>query len=188
MAVDMSGYVDVASRIAEFRTKCPEGSLQPYNPDEPYRIVEIGSDRFIVYTAACYRTPDDAKPGIGVAQEAYPGKTPYTRGSEIQNAETSAWGRAIVAALQADTRAGVASQEEVRNRQAEREQEVRKAANALRDKALSDDATAESIREVYTEAARRGLYGATVVNETGDEENLRDLLVRLGQSKAGAPS
>jgi hypothetical protein len=37
----------------------------------------------------------------------------------LQNAETAAWGRAIVAALAADTRAGIASQQEVRNRRAE---------------------------------------------------------------------
>ncbi|SDT83845.1 hypothetical protein [Gordonia westfalica] len=35
----------------------------------------------------------------------------------MQNAETAAWGRAIVAALAADTKKGVASSEEVRNRQ-----------------------------------------------------------------------
>jgi hypothetical protein len=119
----LDGYVDVATRIAEFRAAFPDGRLRPVNPDQPYRIETVGNDTFITYTAACYRSPDDPLPGIGTAQEAYPGKTPYTRGSEIQNAETSAWGRAIVAALQADTRKGIASHEEVRNRQAERDEE-----------------------------------------------------------------
>ncbi|GIJ66275.1 hypothetical protein [Virgisporangium ochraceum] len=118
----LGDYVDVASRIAEFRAKHPDGSLQPLNPDQPYRIETIGGDTFVVYAAVAYRTPDDPRPGIGIAQEAYPGKTPYTRGSELQNAETSAWGRAIVATLAADTRRGVASAEEVRNRRAEREE------------------------------------------------------------------
>ena len=45
-----------------------------------------------------------------------PGKTPYTRDSEVMVAETSAWGRAIVAALAGDTKRGVASKEEVLNR------------------------------------------------------------------------
>jgi len=119
----LDGYVDVATRIAEFRAAFPDGRLRPVNPDQPYRIETVGNDTFITYSAACYRAPDDPLPGIGTAQEAYPGKTPYTRGSEIQNAETSAWGRAIVAALQADTRKGIASHEEVRNRQAERDEE-----------------------------------------------------------------
>jgi len=55
-----------------------------------------------------------------MAYEQWPGRTPYTRDSELQNAETSAWGRAIVAVLAADTKRGIASQEEVRNRSAER--------------------------------------------------------------------
>jgi hypothetical protein len=88
--------------------------------DHPYRIEQIGPDTVIVYVAAAYRAPDDLLPGIGTAMEIYPGKTPYTRGSEIQNAETSAWGRAIVAALAADTKKGISSQEEIRNREADR--------------------------------------------------------------------
>ena len=116
------GYNDVAARIVEFREKHPEGSLQPANPAAPYEVRTIGEQTFIVYVAAAYRTPDDQRPGIGVAYEQFPGRTPYTRGSELQNAETSAWGRAIVAALAADTKKGIASAEEVRNRSAEREQ------------------------------------------------------------------
>jgi hypothetical protein len=118
---DLGTYNDVASRIADFREKHPDGSLQPLDPTQPYRIETIGGQTFIVYVAACYRTPDDIRPGIGTAQESYPGRTPYTKGSEVQNAETSAWGRAIVAALAADTRKGIASSEDVRNRQAEQE-------------------------------------------------------------------
>lgn len=115
-------YVDVATRIAEFREKHPEGSLQPADLSVPYRVEVIGDQTLIVVVAAAYRSPDDTKPGIGMAQELFPGKTPYTRGSELQNAETSAWGRAIVAALRADTKRGIASADEVRNRQAERDQ------------------------------------------------------------------
>jgi hypothetical protein len=131
MAFDSKGlddYIDVAQRIAEFRVKHPEGSLQPLNPEHPFEIRELagtGKDgkevrgTFIIYTAAAYRSTDDARPWVGCAYEVFPGRTPYTAGSELQNAETAAWGRAIVAALAADTRAGIASQQEVRNRQAE---------------------------------------------------------------------
>jgi hypothetical protein len=114
-----SDYIDVAARIVEFRTKYPDGSLQPFDPSQPYKIETFGDAVFIVYTAAAYRTPEDVRPGIGIAWEPFPGRTPYTRNSELQNAETSAWGRAIVAALAADTKKGIASAEEVRNRQAE---------------------------------------------------------------------
>jgi hypothetical protein len=110
-------YNDVASRIREFAEKYPEGRLRPVNPDEPFRVVEVVGHTFIAYAAAAYRDPDDALPGVGVAWEPFPGKTNFTRDSELQNAETSAWGRAIVAALAADTHKGIATSEDVRNRQ-----------------------------------------------------------------------
>ncbi len=120
MALDMD-YIDVAARIVDFRTKHPEGSLQPADLTQPFQIVDIGGQQFVVVVAAAYRYPDDPRPGVGMAYETFPGKTNFTRGSELQNAETSAWGRAIVAALAADTKRGIASQEEVRNRRAEQE-------------------------------------------------------------------
>ncbi|WP_405490394.1 hypothetical protein [Nocardia sp. NBC_00511] len=111
-------YVEVAERIRDFRQQYPNGALRPVDPATPYRIETIGDKTFIVYTAAAYRTADDVLPGIGVAWEAFPGKTSFTRDSELMNAETSAWGRAIVAALAADTKRGVASADEVRARTA----------------------------------------------------------------------
>ena len=119
----LADYVDVPARITAFRAKHPEGSLQPLDPAQPYKLESIGDRTFIVVVAAAYRTPDDQRPGIGMAYEQFPGRTPYTRDSELQNAETSAWGRAIVAALAADTKRSVASREEVENRQADREWE-----------------------------------------------------------------
>jgi hypothetical protein len=114
--VDLDGYNTVAERIAEFRAKHPEGSLRPADMLQPYEVREIAGETVIVVVAAAYRTPDDPAPGIGMASEYYPGRTAFTRGSELMNAETSAWGRAIVAVLAADTQKGVASREEVRNR------------------------------------------------------------------------
>lgn len=114
-------YNTVPERIAEFRTKHPEGSLQPVNPAEPFQVVTIGNLTFIAYAAAAYRTPDDPRPGIGVAYEPFPGPTAFTRNSELQNAETSAWGRAIVAAGAADAKKGVATAEDIAVRLAERD-------------------------------------------------------------------
>lgn len=118
MAIELNGYVDVAERIRQLREKHPEAVLRPYNPDEPFKVMNIGNREFIVYTAVCYRTPDDPMPAIAVAAEPAVGKTNFTRDSEVMNAETSAWGRAIVAALAADTQK-VASLDEVRNRRAD---------------------------------------------------------------------
>jgi hypothetical protein len=110
-------YIDVAARIVEFRTKHPEGSLQQASLE----FREVAGKWWVIYTAAAYRAPDDERPGIGTAWEPVPGKTAFTRDSELQNAETAAWGRAIVAALAADTKRGVASAQEVRNRRADQD-------------------------------------------------------------------
>jgi hypothetical protein len=103
----LDDYVDVAERISEFAKKYPDGSLQ----SELRRL-----DDGWLCKAKAYRTPNDLRPGIGHAFEPAPGKTPYTRDSEAMNAETSAWGRAIVA-LGFQTKK-IASRNEVRNRQA----------------------------------------------------------------------
>jgi hypothetical protein len=105
-------YVDVAERIRTFHDRYPDGTLQPADPAHPVELLRIGDDVFLVFTAAAYRTPDDPRPGMGTAWEAYPGRTPYTRGSELQNAETSAWGRAI-ASLGIATRRGIATAQDV---------------------------------------------------------------------------
>ena len=128
----LDDYVDVATRIAQFRDQHPDGHLAalPAPDGRLYELRQIeGWDKngdllngtFVIVTAAAYRSATDESPGIGMAWEIFPGRTPYTRGSELMNAETSAWGRAIIAALAADSRAGIASREEVRNRQAERD-------------------------------------------------------------------
>ena len=129
-AKGLDDYIDVAQRIADFRESHPSGYLQPLDPAQPWQQATVtGYDKdgrevtqtFIVYVAAAYREPGDEHPGVGCAWEVFPGRTPYTRGSELMNAETSAWGRAIVACLASDSKRGVASREEVRNRAAERD-------------------------------------------------------------------
>lgn len=97
-------YVTVNERIAAFIAKYPEGSLQS-------ELLELTDSRVVIRGLA-YRTPDDPRPGIGISSLTIPGSTPYTRGSEIENAETSAWGRAL-AALGFEVKRGVASAEEV---------------------------------------------------------------------------
>jgi len=111
--------VPVAERILSFRERFPEGTLRPADPSQPFRLVEVNGETFLAYTAAAYRTPDDPAPGIGCAWEPVPGKTNFTRNSELQNAESSAWGRAIIAVGAADAKKGIASSEDVRNRRAE---------------------------------------------------------------------
>lgn len=100
-----SGYIEVKDRIIAFYEKHPEGSLQS-------EIVEFG-ENIVVVKAYAYRTPDDPRPGIGHSQMPMPGKTSFTRDSEVENAETSAWGRAI-AALGFEVKRAVATADEIR--------------------------------------------------------------------------
>jgi hypothetical protein len=111
----LDDYVDVAERIRIFRDRFPEGTLQPLDPSAPFQIVEVAGQTFIQYTAVAYRSPNDQLPGIAVSWEPFPGKTSFTAGSELMNAETAAWGRAIIAALVADSKK-IASLDEVRAR------------------------------------------------------------------------
>jgi hypothetical protein len=109
MTIDLSGYVDVAERIRIFKEKFPEGSLQSE------LTLTNGASPGWLCKAYAFRSGTDERPGIGHAFEPIPGKTPYTRDSEAMNAETSAWGRAIVA-LGFETKK-IASKEEVRARE-----------------------------------------------------------------------
>lgn len=105
----MNDYVDVSERIRMFRERYPNGSLQQVS----LQFVDVAGKSWVVYTAAAYRTPDDITPGHGTAWEPVPGKSNFTRDSEVMNVETSAWGRAIIAVLVADGGKRIASRQEV---------------------------------------------------------------------------
>jgi hypothetical protein len=191
-APDLSGYVTVAERIAQFREKYPDGCLRPVDPLHPIEVRDIAGKTFIIYAAAAYRDRDDTLPGIGVAGEPFPGTTSFTRNSEIQNAETSAWGRAIIAVLAADTNSGIASAEEVRNRQDERQEPPRrpavtrtqgpayKNAQELIDHAARAT-TPEGVRADYKAAASAGWLKESVAHpETAEKLSAESFLTSRG--------
>lgn len=152
-------YVDVAERIRQFREQYPEGSLGVAEPDNPFRVVTIGSQAYIAVVAVARRTPDDPAPGIGMAWEVVPGLTPYTKNSELMNAETSAWGRAIIAVGAADAKR-IASAEEVRNRQAERPTAAERVADApafVPPPAGTEKATDKQTKAIYAILMSRGV-------------------------------
>ena len=97
MSFAMDDYVDVAGRIKRVKEMYPEAVFRPANPLEPFKIIEVAGITYIAYTAALYRDPFDPCPAIACAWEEVPGRTPYTKGSELMNAETSAWGRCAIA-------------------------------------------------------------------------------------------
>lgn len=117
---NLDDYVDVAERLRLFHEKYPEGSLQPANILEPYRIEEIAGEVRLTYVALAFRNPEDPRPSVGVAWEPIPGRTPFTKGSEVMVAETSAWGRAI-AGLGIATKRSIASRQEVATAEARRQ-------------------------------------------------------------------
>lgn len=136
-----TNYNEVADRIREFRKKFPNGSLQQVD----LKFIDFAGKSWVVYTAAAYRSPDDERPGIGTAWEPVPGLTPFTKNSEVMVAETSAWGRAMVAALAVDAQNRVASADEVLNRP--KDEMVR---DWLTELASTEDI--EGLRQLYNEA------------------------------------
>ncbi len=139
-------YIDVATRIVEFRKAWPQGNLAQVNLEF---LKDFGGKDWVVYTAAAYRSPEDNNPGIGTAWEPVPGPTRFTKDSEVQNAETAAWGRAMVAALAVDTKKGIASSEEVRNRQVEMRDFVAEAAKAK---------DVDELRRIFNEARQSNVH------------------------------
>ena len=108
MSFNLDGYIDVAERIRMAKEMYPDFSLQC-----EWRFVEMPDGSVAIAAKAyAYRYPNDPNPGIGNVTEPYPGKTQFTRGSEVMNAESSAWGRSLVALGIGATK--IASADEVR--------------------------------------------------------------------------
>ena len=180
-------YQTVPERIALFREKYPHGSLGCLDDAEPYRIETIGERAFIVVTAAAYRTSDDQRPGIGLAWCPFPGTDMYTKDSELMNAQTSAWGRAIVAVLAADAKK-IASHEEVRVAEAQRTAPQAPSAATANGTAVRQEEAPQSTDPTAE------LYNAAVVDEAlrlmkapmTTYEELRDVWQVLSQARLGA--
>ena len=113
-------YIDVAERLRAWYEAYPNGRV------ETEIVTALSSDARIVVKAYAYRGDSVARgaiegeviistespAGIGHSAMNIPGATPYTRGSELENCETSAVGRALVMAGLPSKR--VASTDEIR--------------------------------------------------------------------------
>ena len=151
-------YIEVKDRIQMFKQEFPEGCLQG-----SWEFIEAQGDTLIVYTARAYRHHDDNRPGIGTASEPFPGKTNFTRGSELANAETSAWGRALVA-LGIAAHKGIASAQDVRKSRAENQDLIQlppagasSESGRAKDVAPAASLTASDRRKVLGMATERAL-------------------------------
>lgn len=127
---NLDDYVTVAERVEQFYAKFPDGSLQA-------EVLELNESR-VVMRASAYRNPDDPRPAIAHSMLTIPGKTPYTRDSEVENAETSAIGRAI-ALLGFEVKKSLASRNELEAKGATSEARDGLVGTVVKQKAMTTD-------------------------------------------------
>lgn len=107
---DLSNYVEVADRLREWYEKNPSARIVTTIVDQ--------SEKRVTVKAEVFRKADDVlAAGVGHSALSIPGTTPYTKGAELENAETSAIGRALVAAGLPSKK--IASADEVRAKRSE---------------------------------------------------------------------
>jgi hypothetical protein len=154
MGWNVDDYVDVAERLKLFKEKYPEGSLQQVRLD----FIDFAGKSWVVYTAAAYRSPEDITPGHGTAWEPVPGTSSFKRDSEVMNAETSAWGRALSAVLGTSTKR-IATRNEIPQKSPVRPVEDFMAESHL----AYEKADLEALRGIYKRAkAVRGISPETL--------------------------
>lgn len=112
MSFDLSDYVPANERILEFYRRFPDGAIATTSP-----VAVPGRADLLMVQAIVYRSPDDRVPTTAWATEFMEGKTPYTKGREVENASTSAIGRAL-GYLGIGIKGGLASADEVREQRA----------------------------------------------------------------------
>jgi hypothetical protein len=117
--MDLSNYVDVATRLKMGLEKWPDLRIQETGRE----LLEAGDKVYLVCTVTVWRTADDTHPSIASAWEPIPGLTPYTKNSELMVGYTSALGRAL-GYMGIGVTGSLASANEVANRPKERPSEA----------------------------------------------------------------
>jgi hypothetical protein len=115
--VDLDGYVQVKDRIRLFYEAHPDGRLVTAEVKWPHPDDDV---QRVAVKALAYRTADDPQPAVGWSWMVVPGATNFTRGSELENTETSAWGRAI-GSLGIGIDKSIASTDEVKSKESDSE-------------------------------------------------------------------
>ena len=90
-AFNLGDYVDVPTRLAEALKRWPDLRIQETKPI----IVIVDNQQYVEICCYVWRDAADQKPSIAYCWEPIPGRTPYTKGSEMMNASTSCLGRAL---------------------------------------------------------------------------------------------
>jgi len=90
-AFNLGDYVDVPTRLAEALKRWPNLRIQETKPI----IVVVDNQQYVEISCTVWRDETDLLPMIAYCWEPIPGRTPYTKGSEMMNASTSCLGRAL---------------------------------------------------------------------------------------------
>jgi len=173
VAFDLNNYVDVPTRLTLALAKYPD--LRVQETDQQIVTMPDGST-FIRCTVTVWRDPLDTLPGVASAAEPYPGKTPYTKNSELMVGMTSALGRCLgymgFGLAGADGKKSMASRNEVQARQPETHVNDRGDVTTItRLHKVSDNVTT-----VLASAKQKGFIRALA---NGKELNAADMLVAM---------
>ncbi len=163
MAFDMSDYVEVKDRIRKFHEDYPEGVI--------WTSIEELTETRVTMTAYVMKTPDDVRPFSDSSFLNIPGNTSFTKGSELENASTSAVGRAL-AYMGYEVKKSIASKEEVAMKQ-EPAKKPRGRPSEKSKRALEKEAIAQGAVPIcpehgdtlkYSEKSGTGKWGHVLAN------------------------
>lgn len=151
--MDLGDYVEVKDRLAQALKQWPDMRVIETAPT----LLEVGDRLFLVCRVEVFRTPDDTRPLVAQAWEPLPGRTPYTRDSELMVGMTSALGRALGYAGFGITKS-IASANEVKNRLTESPRIDANAAGGTRGAWNPENAASEKQkRAIYVICKKKGI-------------------------------
>lgn len=110
--MNLDNYVDVATRLKLALEKYPNLRVS----ERGHEIATFGDTTVLICSVCVWRDVDDEYPVIASASEPLPGRTPYTRNSELMVGMTSALGRAL-GYMGVGINSSIASRNEVEARQ-----------------------------------------------------------------------
>lgn len=151
--MDLGDYIEVKDRLRMALERYPDLTVVERTP----YTMEFGDKTFLVCTVDVHRDASDQLPIMASAWEPLPGRTPYTRDSELMVGMTSALGRALGYMGFGITKS-IASANEVKNRASESPQIDANDAGGTRGAWNPDNGASElQKRAIYVIAKKKGV-------------------------------